>query len=124
MTHLMELVKNYEAVKREDLDTRAILVLEMIRVTLAYPPVEPLTKKDISKVDEYVQQLVKDLRKNKQYLFAVRISKTWEKREHLLQLAKNWHEIKNDFMDEIEYHEEIKWLRDEGERLTMKQNKK
>jgi hypothetical protein len=123
MPNLMDLIENYEAVERADLDTRAVLVLEMIEETITYPPLESITKRNVSRVDVCVQQLVKDLRKNKQYLFAVRISKTWKKREQLLKLGKNWHEIKDDFMDEIEYHEEIKWLRDERDRLTMKLRK-
>jgi hypothetical protein len=124
MRHLTDLIKNYETVKSEELDARAILVLEMIEKTITYPPLESFTKKDISKTGECVQQLVRDLRKKKQYLFAVRISKIWKNREHLCQLAMNWHEISDDFMDEIEYHEEIKWLRDERKKLIKKQSDK
>jgi len=121
MSHIIELLKEYEKVKKNDLDTRAIFVLEMIERVITYPPVEPHTGKDISIINENVQRLVKDLRKDKQFLFSVRISKIWKKREHLVQLAKNWHEIKNDFMDEINYHEEIKWLRVERLKLIVKQ---
>jgi hypothetical protein len=121
MSQLKDLIKNFEAAKSDDLDTRAILVLEMIEKTVTYPSIETFSKKDISNTGECVQKLVSDLRKNKQYLFAIRISKIWKQREHLCQLAKNYHQIKDDFMDEIEYHEEIKWLRDEQERLLVKQ---
>jgi hypothetical protein len=122
MPHITDLVKKYESVKRENLDSRAILVLEMIEHSITYPPLEHITKTDISNIDACVQQLVRDLRKDKQYLFSVRISKTWKKREHLCQLAKTWHEIHKDYMDEIEYHEEIKWIKDERKRLIMKQH--
>lgn len=124
MSHIIELHKEYEKVKKNDLDTRAIFVLDMIERIIAYPPVESHTEKDISIIDENVQSLVKDLRKDKQYLFSVRIAKIWKKREHLLQLAKNWYAIDDDFMDEIEYHEEIKWLRDERKKLIVKQQEK
>jgi len=40
MPHLRDLIKNYEAVKSDELDTRAILVLEMIEKTITYPPLE------------------------------------------------------------------------------------
>jgi hypothetical protein len=123
MSQLKDLIKDFEALKSEDLDTRAILVLDMIEKTITYPSLETFSKKDILKTGECVQKLVRDLRKNKQYLFAVRISKIWKNREHLCQLAKNWHEIRDDFMDEIEYHEEVKWLRDEQVRLTQKKVK-
>jgi len=121
MSHMIELLKEYEKVGKKDLDTRAILVLDMIERVITYPPVESFTRKEISTIDENVQCLVKDLRKNKQFLFSVRILKIWKKREHLLQLAKAWHEIDKDYMDEIEYHEEIKWLRDERKNLIVKQ---
>ena len=120
MSHIMSLVKECETLTREDLDARAILVLEMIEISITYPPLEKTTKKEISKVDECVKQLIKDLRKNKQYLFSVRISKIWKKREHLCELAKIWHQVKQDYMDNIEYHEEVKWLRDERKRLIKK----
>ncbi|PNX51004.1 MAG: hypothetical protein BV458_12210 [Thermoplasmata archaeon M9B2D] len=95
----------------------------MIEKTITYPPLETFTKKDILNTGECVQQLVRDLRKKKEYLFAVRISKIWKNREHLCQLGKSWHEIKDDFMDEIEYHEEIRWLRDERTKRIKKQGK-
>lgn len=121
MGQLKDLIKEYENAKKADLDYKAMLVLEMIEKTITYPPLETFTKKDISNTGECVQQLVKDLKKNKQYLFAVRIAKIWKNREHLCQLGKSWHEIKDDFMDEIEYHEEIRWLRDERTKLIKKQ---
>jgi len=121
MGQLKDLIKEYENAKKADLDYKAILVLEMIEKTITYPPLETFTKKDISNTGECVQQLVRDLRKKKQYLFAVRISKIWKNREHLCQLGKSWHEIKDDFMDEIEYHEEIRWLRDERMKRIKKQ---
>lgn len=120
MGQLIDLIKEYENTKKEDLDYKAILVLEMIEKTITYPPLETFAKKDISNAGDCVQQLVRDLKKKKRYLFAVRISKIWKNREHLCQLAKNWHEIRDDFMDEIEYHEEIKWLRDERTKLLKK----
>ena len=120
MQYMKDLIEEYETTKRGDLDKRSILVLQMIEHSITYPPLERITKKDLSKIDECVKQLVRDLRKNEQYLFSVRISKIWKKREHLCQLAKTWHQVKQDYMDNIEYHEEIKWLRDEHKRLTRK----
>lgn len=106
------------------MDTRSILVLTMIEKTITYPPLETFTKQEILKVDENVQKLVRDLKRDKQYLFSVRISKIWKKREQLLQLAENWHKIDKDYLDEIEDHQEIKWLRDERRKLTKKQREK
>ena len=117
--HLIDLIKEYQKIKKEDLDTRTAFVLEMIEKVITYPPTEQVTSNDILKIDEYTQHLVKDLRKDKEYLRSVRISKIWKKREHLLQLAKNWHEIDKDYIDEIEYHQEIKWLRDERRKLIQ-----
>lgn len=121
MSHILELLKEYEKVRNNDLDTRAIFVLEMIERVITYPPVESFTSEEISSIDEHVKCLVKDLRRKRKFLFSVRISKIWKNREHLLQLAKNWHAIKDDFMDEIEYHDEIKWLREERRKLIVKQ---
>jgi hypothetical protein len=120
MVNLVDLLKKYEDVERDDLNTRSILVLEMIEKILAYPSLASHTNENILKVDECVQQLVGDLRKDKQYLFSVRISKMWKKREYILQLAKTQNTIKSDYMDDIQYHEEIKWLRDERTKLIMK----
>ena len=120
LQYIKDLIENYELTNREDLDTRSILVLQMIEHSITYPPLEKLTKKDLSIIDESVKQVVRDLRKNEQYLFSVRISKIWKKREHLCQLAKTSHQVKQDYMDSIEYHEEIKWLRDEREKLASK----
>jgi hypothetical protein len=124
MTHISELLEEYEQAKKEDLDSRAILVLEMIEHSITYPALERITEKELSNIDACVQQLVRDLRKDKQYLFSVRIAKTWKKREHLCDLAMTWHEVNKDYMDEIEYHEEIKWIKDELMRLTMKKHEK
>ncbi len=121
MSHMIELLKKYEKVEKKDLDTRAILVLDMIERVITYPPVESFTRKEISTVNGNVQRLVKDLRSDEQFLFSVRISKIWKNREHLLQLAETGHEIQKDYMDEIEYHEEIKWLIEERKRLIVKQ---
>ncbi len=120
MQGISSLIEDFEKAKKEDLDARSIVVLQMIEHSITYPPLEHLTKKDLSKIDQCVKQLIRDLRKNEQYLFSVRISKIWEKREHLCELAKLSHQVKHDYMDNIEYHEEIKWLRDERERLTRK----
>jgi hypothetical protein len=117
MQHIDELIEEYEATKREDLVARSILVLQMIEHSITYPPLRKITEEDLSEIDRYVKQLVKDLRKDDQYLFSVRLMKIWKKREHLCELAKLWHEVKNDYMDSLEYHEEVKWLRDERKRI-------
>ena len=117
MQHIDELIEEYEATKREDLVARSILVLQMIEHSITYPPLRKITEEDLSEIDRYVKQLVKDLRKDDQYLFSVRLMKIWKKREHLCELAKLWHEVKNDYMDSLEYHEEVKWLRDERNRM-------
>jgi hypothetical protein len=117
MAQLIDLVHAYEKLKKEELQKRALLVLEMIERIITFPPVETITDKDITRVDGYVVELIQDLRRDKQYLFSVRIGKIWNKREQLLQLGKTWHEIQKDYIDEIEYHQEIKWLRDQRRRI-------
>lgn len=117
MPHLIDLIEEYRKVKKDDLDMRMVFVLEMIEKAITYPPTEPITSSDVQAIGEYTERLVKDLRKDKQYLCSVRISKIWKKRKHLCQLAETWHEIDKDYIDEIEYHEEIKWLRDERMKL-------
>jgi hypothetical protein len=119
MRYIGELIREYETTKRGHLDERAILVLHMIENSITYPPLERITTKDLSKIDECIKQLVKDLRRDKQYLFSVRIEKIWKKRKHLCEQAKLSHEVKDDYMDAIEYHEEIKWLRNERKRLAQ-----
>ena len=119
MRYIGELIEEYETTKRGDLDERAILVLHMIENSITYPPLERITTKDLSKIDECITQLVKDLRRDKQYLFSVRIEKIWKKRKHLCEQAKLSHEVKDDYMDAIEYHEEVKWLRNERKRLAQ-----
>lgn len=120
MREVYDLLKEYESAKKEDLDTRSIIVLELIEHAITYPPLERISEKDLSKIDKYVKQLVEDLRRDKQYLFSVRISKIWKKRVHLCELAKIWHEVQDDYMDNLEYHEEVKWLRSERKRLIKK----
>ena len=120
MLHITDLVKKYETVDRDDLDERALLVLRMIEYSVTYPPLQPFTKEDISRVDKCVRQITKDLDEHGQHLFSIRIKKIWKKREHLCELAKTWHEIKKDYMDNLEYHEEVKWLKDEQKRLASK----
>ncbi len=117
--HVIDLIKAYQKVNEEHLTTRTIFVLEMIEKVITYPPTESITSKDVQIIDNYTQQLEKDLRKDKQYLLSVRISKIWKKRDHLIELARNWHEIEKDYIDEIEYHQEIKWLRDERRKLIQ-----
>jgi hypothetical protein len=118
MANLHELIKNYEKADSSDLSRRAHFVLEMIEETITYPPPCNITNEELTQIDEKVQQLTQDLRKDKQYLFSVRILKIWRKREHLLQMAKIWHGVHDDYMDAIEYHQEIRWLRDERRRLA------
>ena len=118
MQQIEDLIEECGKAKKMDLNKRTIIVLQMIEHTITYPPLEKISKDDLSEIDRCVKDLVKDLRKNEQYLFSVRISKIWEKREHLCELAKMWHQLKHDYMDNIEYHEEIKWLRDERKKMT------
>ncbi|MFW9805605.1 MAG: hypothetical protein ACFFFK_02605 [Candidatus Thorarchaeota archaeon] len=117
MQRIEDLIEECGNAKKMDLNKRATIVLQMIEHTITYPPLERITKDDLAEIDKCVKDLVKDLRKNKQYLFSVRISKIWGKREHLCELAKLWHQLKHDYMDNIEYHEEIKWLRNERKKL-------
>jgi hypothetical protein len=120
MGQITDLIKNYEKIENSELDKRALLVLEMIERVLTYPPLETISVKELSTIDKNVLELTRDLRKKRKYLFSTRLSKIWKTKNHLLQLAKNWHDVKDDFMDEIEYHEEIKWLKDEQARLSKK----
>ena len=120
MAQLIDLMHGYEKLQRNELDQRSIFVLEMIERVITYPPVETITEKETATIDRYVRETTRDLRRDKQYLFSVRIGKIWKKREHLVQLGKNWHLVQKDYMDDIEYHEEIKWLRDERRRILKK----
>jgi len=120
MGQLLDLIESYEKLKKNELHTRSILLLEMIERVITYPPVEAVSEEEIATIDGYVREIIRDLRKNNQYLFGLRIGKIWKNREHLVQLGKNWHMIQKDYMDEIEYHEEIKWLRDERIRILQK----
>lgn len=117
MAQLIDLMNGYEKLHKKELNKRSILVLEMIERIITYPPVETISEKEITTIEKYVREITRDLRRDKQYLFSVRIGKIWKKREQLIQLGKNWHLVQKDYMDEIEYHEEIKWLRDERRRI-------
>jgi hypothetical protein len=115
---LIDLIQNYEKLTKKNLHGRTILVLEMIERVITFPPVEPVSKEELAMIDGFVQEIMEDLRKDKQYLFSVRIGKIWKNRKHICQLGENWHKVKKDYMDDIEYHEEIKWLRDERKRIA------
>ena len=114
---VLDLIQSYEKLKKNELHQRTILVLEMIERVITYPPVESVTDEELSTIDQYVRDVINDLRRDKEYLFSVRIAKIWKMQDHLIQLGKNWHNVQEDYMDEIEYHEEIKWLKDERKRI-------
>ena len=114
---VLDLIQSYEKLKKNELHQRTILVLEMIERVITYPPVESVTDEELSTIDQYVRDVINDLRRDKEYLFSVRIAKIWKMRDHLIQLGKNWHNVQEDYMDEIEYHEEIKWPKDERKRI-------
>lgn len=114
---LIDLIQNYGKLTKKNLHGRTILVLEMVERVITFPPVESVSKEELSMIDGFVQEIMEDLRKDKQYLFSVRIGKIWKNRKHICQLGENWHKVKKDYMDDIEYHEEIKWLRDERKRI-------
>ncbi len=120
MAQLFDLIQSYDKLTKKELHKRTILVLEMIERVITYPPVEAVSDKEISTIDGYVHEIIRDLRKNKQNLFSVRIGKIWKTRDHLIQLGKNWHMVQKDYMDEIEYHEEIKWLKDERRKIISR----
>ncbi len=117
MSHLKDLVKLFEEANELDLNQRLKLVLEMIEYSITYPPSEAIEPVEIASVTNCVHASIKQIESAGHHLLADRIHKIWKKRGHLLQIAENAHQLKHDYMDDLEYHEEIMWIRSEIERL-------
>ncbi len=115
MSHLKKLTEEFVETTELDQKMRIRLVLEMIEYGITYPPQETIEPNELKAVKNCVHQLINELEYDGEHLFADRIHKLWKKREHLLRIAENAHRLKNDYMDDIEYHEEIKWIRDQIE---------
>jgi hypothetical protein len=115
MSHLTDLVDRFYQTSKADQNTKIRLVLEMIEYTITYPPAQSIENYEISFVRRCVQRVIRIIEARGEHLLADRIDKIWKKREHLLQIAENAHHLKGDYMDDIEYHEEIMWLRNQIE---------
>lgn len=110
MSHLTDLIREFKAEDRKNVEARTAIVLEMVQYGLTYPPLGNITEKEESSVYSCICDLTKDLDDK---IFAARLKKTWKRREHLLLIAQNAHEYARDYMDNLEYHEEIAWLVEE-----------
>ena len=111
MSHLKDLVGLFEESNELSLNLRLKLVLEMIEYSITYPPIEKIEPTETASVTECVHEIIKQIECEDEHLLADRIHKIWKKRGHLLQIAANAHQMKHDYMDDLEYHEEVKWLR-------------
>ncbi len=113
MSHLTDLVDKFYLTGKADENMKIRLVLEMVEYTITYPPAQQIENYEISFVRRCVQRVIRIIEARGEHLLADRINKIWKKREHLLQIAENAHHLKKDYMDDIEYHEEIMWLRNQ-----------
>jgi hypothetical protein len=115
MSPLSEILASFDKKDASDRDGRALIVLQMIEFTVTYPPLGKITENELQEVEARVDSLVKQYKRRS--LFARRIHKIWRRREHLLQLVKIAHSTEGDYMDVIEYHEEVAWLREQQRKL-------
>jgi len=115
MSHLKDLVSLFKETDDTEYNMRMKLVFEMMEYSLTYPPPETIEPTETKNVANCVHAVIKEVEDRGDHLLADRIHKIWKKREHFLQIAENAHHLKGDYMDDIEYHEEIKWIRDEIE---------
>ncbi|MFX1263083.1 MAG: hypothetical protein ACFFAZ_13430 [Promethearchaeota archaeon] len=117
MSRLTDLIKQFKDEDRKNVKERTVLVLEMVQYALTYPPLGDITEKEQSSIYRCICELAKDLDDK---VFAARLKKMWKRRKHLLQIAENAHEVSRDYMDNLEYHEEIAWLVEERENRQRK----
>jgi hypothetical protein len=115
MSHLSELLASFDKKETSDRDGRALIVLKMIEFAVTYPPLGNITEKELQEVGSRVESLMKQYKRRS--LFARRVHKIWQRRGHLLKLVEIAHSTEGDYMDVIEYHEEVAWLRDQQRRL-------
>ena len=120
MSYLKELVERFYKTKDEDYHARLCILLEMVEFTVTYPRPGRVEEWELIAVDACVKRATSELEAKKEHLLAQRINKIWKKRDHLLQIAENAHHVKEDYMDNMEYHEEIKWIRDLMKELNPK----
>lgn len=113
MSHLKKLVEEFCNTDENELGMRVALVLEMMEFVLTYPPPEICDDVKMASLTKCVHIVTTALEAKGRHLFADRIGKIWRKRNRLLLIAENAHHLRGDYMDDIEYHEEIKWIRDQ-----------
>ncbi len=113
MSRLKCLAENYDETSKKDENLRVKLILEMIEYNITYPPPIRIETHELHAVNERVHEIIKELEGRGEKLLAKRIHKIWKKRNHLLQIAENAHHLDHDFMDTLEYHEEIRWIRNQ-----------
>ena len=118
MSHLKDLVRLFEETNELDLNLRLKLILEMMEYSITYPPPETIEPVEIAAVTDCVHAVTKQIESAGEHLLADRIHKIWKKRGHLLQIAENAHHMRHDYMDDLEYHEEILWIRTKIDELT------
>jgi hypothetical protein len=111
MSYLKELVEKFYKTDDEDYHDRLCIVLEMIEYTVTYPRPDTVEEWELIAVDACVKRATSELEAKKEHLLAKRVNKIWKKRDQLLEIAENAHHVKGDYMDNMEYHEEIKWIR-------------
>jgi hypothetical protein len=120
VSRLKCLAENYDETSNRDENLRVKLILEMIEYNITYPPPIRIETHELQAVNERVHHMTRELERKGQKLLAKRIHKIWEKRDHLLQIAENAHHLDHDFMDTLEYHEEIRWVRNQIDAFRQK----
>ena len=118
MSYLKELVERFYKTDDADYKARLCIALEMIEFTVSYPRPESVEEWELIAVDAGIKRVTSELEAKKEHLLAHRVNQIWKKRDHLLQIAENAHHVRDDYMDNMEYHEEVKWIRDLMEELN------
>jgi hypothetical protein len=120
MSHLKDLIEKFDNTSLSKHQVRTRLVLEMVAFTIRYPPSDLIDPAEIAAVDICVHTVIDEIEARKDHLFADRIGKIWKKRDYLLQLAYNAEHTSNNYMDVLEYHEEVKWIKDMIRKMSKK----
>jgi hypothetical protein len=93
----------------DDVEKRLSAVLGMLEFVLEHPFNCSLGEKQISAISSCIEEIRPQL--GKQPVMMKRISKIWKRRQHLLDVARYVHRHHEDYMDSIEYHQEVQWLK-------------
>ena len=112
MSHLKDLINHFSKTEESERDLRERLVLEMIDYTIMYPPPHSVSE-DLDNVAICIHKVVRELIEMGEHILARRIHKIWGQRDHLLQLAENASRVSHNYMDALEYHQEVKWVKKE-----------